>query len=308
LEAQLAESRRKLLAARSHRQRPRRDDKVLAGWNGLMIESLARAAAVLDEPRYYDAAALAADFLLTHLRDPQGRLLRSWRRGAARFPAYLEDYASLANALVSLYEARFEERRIDEATGLVDEILRQFVDADSGGFFTTAVDHEPLVARKKDMIDGSLPSGGGLAVMALVRLGKLCGRGDYVAAAESALRAAVPIIQQSPTAMGQMLLALDLYLGPTPEVVVLGSADHTADREVLAELHRRYVPNKVVAFRDGPQADGRRAAALAGIFQGKRPIPPGPTVFVCEPFTCQAPVTGREAALSALESLARGPT
>lgn len=308
LESQLAEGRRMLLEARSHRPRPGRDDKVLTAWNGLMVESLARAGAVLGEPRYCDAAAAAADFLLTRLRDPEGRLLRSWRSGAARFLAYLEDYASLANALVSLYEARFEERWIDEATGLVDQILRRFADTDNGGFFTTGADHEPLVARKKDMIDSSLPSGSGLAAMALVRLGKLCGRGDYLAAAESALRAAAPMMHQAPTAMGQMLLALDLHLGPTPEVVILGSSDHAADREVLAELHRRYVPNKVVAFRDGPQADGRQAASLAGIFQGKQAIPPGPTVFVCEQFTCQVPVTGREAALNALQGLTRSPT
>ncbi len=304
-EAELAENRRRLLDVRRGRPRPACDDKILTSWNGLMIESLAQAAAALGEPRYLEAASMAADFLLTRLRDPQGRLMHAWRQGQARFPAYLEDYASLAGALIALYEAGFDERWIDEAVGLADEMVRRFADAEGGGFYLTAVDHEPLVARKKDTLDNSVPSGGALATMVLLRLGKLCARDDYLSTAERSLRASIGLMQGAPLAMGQMLLALDVYLGPTPEVVILGSSDRSATRAVLAELHRRYVPNKVVAFREESTVVESGSPALRGIFRGKQPLPPGPTLFVCDHFRCQTPVTGKDAVLNTLAGLGK---
>jgi uncharacterized protein YyaL (SSP411 family) len=141
--------------------------------------------------------------------------------------------------------------------------------------------------------------------MLLLRLGNLCGRGDYLAAAEAALRAASPLMEQFPLSAAQMLLALDSYLGPMPELVILGSDDRAATAEVLRAVHRHYLPNKVVAFRPSPGPDGHRAKALDAAFQGKQPIPPGPTLYVCEHLTCQAPVSGKEAALAAVASLAQ---
>lgn len=302
-EAELAESRRRLLEVRARRSRPARDDKVLTSWNSLAIESLAQAGAALGEPRYVDAAAAAAEFLLTRLRDPQGRLLHAWRQGRARFSAYLEDYAALANALIALYEARFQERWIDEALQLAEEMVRRFVDPEKGGFFLTASDHEPLVVRKKDVFDSSVPSGGALATTALLRLGKLCARDDYLATAQASLRASVGLMQQAPHVMGQMLLALDFHLGPVPELVFLGSDEPSATRTVLSELHRRHLPNKVAAFRDTRANDTYRSPALSAIFHGKRPLPTGPTLFVCERFTCQSPVSGTDAVLNTLAKL-----
>ena len=300
---ELAGSRARLLAARAQRVRPGRDDKVLASWNGLMIEALARAGAVLGEPRYVDAAGAAADFLLGRLRRDDGRLLHCWCRGRARLDAYLDDHAALAGALVSLYEARFEERWIDEAVRLADQILARFADPRSGGFFFTADDQQAPIARKKDVADSSTPSSGGLATEVLLRLGKLCGRGDYLEAADRSLQAAAPLMEKMPHGLGQMLLALDVRLGPTPEIVVLGSGDKEVDREVLDDLRRRYLPNQVVAHRSAHDSNGHRSDALSGIFRGKTPTGPGPTVYVCKSFTCSAPVSGREAALSAWAGL-----
>jgi hypothetical protein len=296
LEAELATSRQRLLEARSARVRPGRDDKVLVSWNGLMIEALARSGAALGQPRYVDAAAGAARFLLSALRSGDGCLLHVWRGGQARVDAFLDDYASLANALVWLYEARFEECWIDEAARLADEILRRFHDPAEGGFFYTAAGHASLIARKKDMLDSSLPSGGGLATMALLRLGRLCGRNDYLDAARQSLRACATLIQRAPMGSGQMLLAQDFDLGPTAEIVLLGSDDHRATAEALAVLGRQFAPHQVVAFRDTSAATGPRSPALSAIFAGKQPMAPGPTLFVCENFACQTPVTGGEVA------------
>ena len=305
LEAELADKRSRLRQRRDARPRPPRDDKVIASWNGLMIEALAGAGMAFGEPRYTSAAADAADFLLARLRDADGRLMHVWRQGQARFLAYLEDYASLANALVTLYEAQFNERWIEEAVDLADQMLRRFADPEQGGFYATAPDHHAPVVRKKDVLDSSVPSGGGLAATALLRLGRLCGRDDYLAAAEAALRAALPVIERWPMATGQLLLALDAYLGPAPEIVILGSTDGEADRDVLAALYRRYLPNRVVAFRDGGSSAPDRGGALSAIFRGKAAIPPGPTVFLCERFACQAPVSGKDAALRAWSDLTR---
>jgi len=296
LEAELATSRQRLLEARSARVRPGRDDKVLVSWNGLMIEALARSGAALGQPRYVDAAAGAARFLLSTLRSSEGRLLHVWRGGQARIDAFLDDYASLAHALVWLYEARFEECWIDEAALLADEILRRFHDPAEGGFFYTAAEHESLIARKKDMLDSSLPSGGGLATMALLRLGKLCDRNDYLEAARQSLRACATLMERSPTGSGQLLLALDFDLGPAAEIVLLGGDDRQAAADALAFLGREFLPNKVVAFRDASSACGLRSPALSPIFAGKQPIAPGPTLFVCQHFSCQTPVTGDDVA------------
>jgi len=211
LEAELAADRAELLAARARRVRPSRDDKVLTSWNGLMIEALARAGAALDEPRYRAAAAAAADFLLTRLRDGDGRLLHCWRAGQARHTAFLDDHANLSNALITLYETQNERRWLDEALRLADAILARFADA-GGGFFYTASDHQPLIARKKDVIDAPVPSSTGMAAMALLRLSRHVDRDDYRRAAEETLRVCFDLMSRASLGAGQLLLALEELL------------------------------------------------------------------------------------------------
>ena len=214
--AQLAEDRRELLAARACRVRPARDDKVLLSWNGLMVDALARAAAALGEPRYGQAAARAARFLTASLRDDQGRLVHSWRSGRPGHPAFLDDYASLANALATLHQQQPGEGWLDEATALAERMLADFADPRQGGFFYAADAQEPLIVRKKDLVDNAVPSGNGLAVTALLRLAELCHRDDYRQAAENTLRACMGILEQAPTATGQLLLGLEMALRRRP--------------------------------------------------------------------------------------------
>ena len=306
LEIELAVSRRKLLEARSRRVRPGRDDKVLLGWNSLAIDSLARAGAALGEPRYLAAAVRAAQFALGPMRQSDGRLWHCWRRGRASVDGLLEDYAGLANALVTLYESQFDERWIDEAIHLADQVLARFADRQGGGFYTAAEDHGSLLVRKKDMVDSSVPSGGGLAAAALVRLGRLCGRSDYLAAAEAALRASGPLIQRMPLGAGQLLLVADLYLGPSPEIVLVGSDDAEENAEVLLALERLYLPGRVVAFRSAASGGDHRSPALMGLFADRTPVDGEPALYVCENSTCRAPVHGTKAVLAALSDLAPG--
>jgi hypothetical protein len=224
----------KLYGERSKRVWPGRDEKILTAWNGLMVAAFAQAGAVFGVPRYVEAAARAADFLLTRMRDAGGRLYRT--AGAdqpAKLAGYLEDYAYTADALVTLYEATFDPRWVKAAAELADVMLARFADG-KGGFFYTADDHERLIARTKDLHDGSVPSGNAVAVTALLRLAALTGRDDYRRHAEKTLRTYHTLMADHPSAAGQMLAALDFHLGPVDEVAVVGPAGPDVDRVLRA--------------------------------------------------------------------------
>jgi uncharacterized protein YyaL (SSP411 family) len=302
LTTELAESRTALLQVRDQRVRPGKDDKVLTNWNGLMIDSMARAGAVLGEPRYLAAAHRAAEFLRTNMTREDGRLWHTWRRGRAKLDAYLDDYACLANGLISLYEAGFQEQWIDEAVRLTDLMLVHFRDTVGGGFFYTADDHEQLIVRQRDVHDSSVPSGSGMAATVLLRLGRLCGRADFLTAATETLSAMAGVMQGATLAAGQGLIALDMHFGPAPEIVVLGESDQPEVAEVLLDLRRRYLPNTALACR--PKADAEDGSLELGpIFQGKVGGGTPPTVFICEKFACQEPVHGPDAAMKAWAEL-----
>lgn len=299
LKQELAASRAKLFAVREGRIHPGKDDKVIVAWNGLMIDALARAAAALDEPRYAAAAVKAADFIHEKLQRPDGRLLHTYRHGQAKLDAYLDDYACLANGLISLYEATFDATRLEEAARLLDIVLAHFADPQAGGFFYTADDHEQLIARNKDFTDASVPSASGVTAYALARLGKLTGDQKYIAAAEGTLTAAAGLMQQAPAAMGQMLLALDFQLGPTFELVLAGDPTNATVAKSLAEVRRQFLPNKVLA--GGSAAGGSKL--LEPLLAGKASAGNEPTLYLCEGFTCQAPANGGAAITKQLAEL-----
>ncbi|UUO05807.1 thioredoxin domain-containing protein [Blastopirellula sp. J2-11] len=295
LRRELDVAREKLLKVRDQRIRPAKDDKVLVSWNGLMIDSLARAAGALNEPKYLIAAERAADFVFDRMFDDSGRLLHSYRHGVAKLAAYLDDYANLANACISLYEASFAERWLQRAIELTNLMIRHFGDPVGGGFYFTADDHEKLIARNKDMYDNSVPSGNSMAAVVLLRLSALLGNTELLDEAVTTIRVAAPLMKKHPTATGQMLAAVDRYLGPAREVVILGNTDSDATSEFLAELRRRYTPNSVIACIS-PETTLPDDSPLAPIFAGKAPLPEADgTIFVCENFACQRPVTAAEA-------------
>ncbi len=306
LQAELAESRAKLLAIRDQRVRPGKDDKILVSWNALMIDALARAGVIVGERRYLEAASKAAAFVLRELtRD--GRLLHTWRHGEAKLDAYLDDYAYFINALVTLYESTLHEPWIDEAARLADLMRLHFEDSAGGGFFFTADDHEQLIARNKDFHDASVPSGNGMAATALIRLGKLTGRHEYLESALGAIVAGMPVIERAPTAAGQLLIALDMWLGPMHELALVGDSDEAENRAVLAEMQRAYLPNRVLAYRpaqDEPGAEVGRSQFLEPLFAGRMAIDQQPTLYVCQNFTCQAPHVGAAAIRQAVAALA----
>jgi hypothetical protein len=305
LTAELAESRARLLAAREERVRPGKDDKILVSWNALMIDALARAGVIVDEPRYTAAAVRAARFVLEQVSRADGRLLHTWRHGKAKLAAYLDDYAYFVNALVTLYETTFYERWIDEAVRLADLMRLHFEDRENGGFFFTADDHEVLIARNKDFHDASVPSGNGMAATALIRLGKLTGSADYLESALGAIVAGLPVMERMPTAAGQLLIALDMWLGPLQELVLVGGSEEAESRSLLRAIQRSYIPNRVLAYRDAQADPAGRSRHLDPLFAGRTAIDRQPTLYICQNFTCQAPVVGAAAIRREVEALAR---
>jgi len=278
---------------------------VLVSWNGLMIDSMARAGAALNDSRYTSAARAAADFLWENLRREDGRLLHTWRHGKSRLDAYLDDYTCLINALVSVYEATFDETYIDRAVELADAVLELFGDSSGEGFFYTAADHEQLIARTKDVQDSSVPSGNSMAAMGLLRLGKLTGRREYLDAAEGAMRAALPILDMSPIAASAMLLALDVHMGPAQEIALVAPAADEQTNSLVNDLCSRFIPRKVVALRTFDEAEQQRSAHLDPLFAGKQPVDGKLAAYVCENFSCKQPAVGADEIRTTWDGLQR---
>lgn len=293
----LAQAKEKLFVVRSQRVWPGRDEKILTAWNGLMISAFAEAAQILNNKEYVEAASKAADFLLTRMRADDGRLYRTWFTGSdPKLNAYLEDYAFLIDGLVSLYEATFDMRWIDSALELTDVMIDQFWDSEGAGFWFTGKDHEQLITRNKDPHDGAIPSGNSVAVTALLRLAKLTGRTDLQEKAEATLQSCGELLTTRAPAAGQMLNALDFHLGPTQEFAIVGDPEQEETQQVLSLIHSTFRPNKVVALK---RPDEESTLAL---LKGKVEAEPGRvTTYVCENFTCQAPVVGVDALRAALQ-------
>jgi uncharacterized protein len=276
----LESARQALLEARAERIRPGLDDKRLTSWNALAIAALAEAGAVLDREDYLSAARECADFLLTRMRDPNGRLLRTYKGGDARLNAYLEDHAFLLEALLTLYESSFERRWFEAARELAETTIERFGDPERGGFYSTSTDHEELIARRKEVGDHPIPSGNSSAALGLLRLAALTGEGRYAQQAEAVLSLFSEPAIRHPEAFAHLLRALDFHLSPTREVALVGEDVSELAAVVRSELR----PHLVVAA----SAEGSDVPPL---LEGRTTVEGRPTAYVCQNFTCQLPVT-----------------
>jgi hypothetical protein len=288
--ARLTDARGRLLARRADRSQPARDDKALAAWNGLAIAAFADASvslAAADRTAadgYQAAAVRAAEAIVDGLLRPDGSLGRSWKDGRASGSGVLEDYTHLADGLLALYEATFDERWFTTARGLIDRVLARFVDP-AGGFFDTADDHERLVTRPKDVQDNAVPSGNAMAARVLLRLAAWTGEGGYRDAAERAMRAVVPFVSRYPTGFAQWLSAMDLGLAAGVEVAIVGAPDDLATHALLAEVQTGFRPDQVVAVAVEP------TASVVPLLRDRIALDGHATAYVCRRFVCRLPVT-----------------
>jgi uncharacterized protein YyaL (SSP411 family) len=297
--AELADARTALYAHRDERVRPGLDDKRICSWNALMIAALADAGAAMGRQDYLDAACACARFVFDSMRDPEGRLLRTWKDGSGRLNAYLEDHAFLVEGLLRLYEATLEVRWFDAARETADAMIERFADDQRGGFFTTSHDHEALIARRKDVGDHPIPSGNSSAAFGLRRLAALTGERSYEEQAVGAMRLFSSAAARHPDAFGHLLQAIDFHLSPVREVALVAPGNGAGASSSLAELagvvrsaHRPHVvlaggpegTERPELLRERPAVEGRAAA------------------YVCENFACKAPVTDPKELAAALRS------
>jgi uncharacterized protein YyaL (SSP411 family) len=275
-----------LLAERSKRVAPGRDEKQLTAWNALAIRGLAIAGRSLDRPELVDAAAAAVEFVRDNLLS-DGRLLASFKDGEARFPAYLDDHAFLLDALLELLQARWNTRHLAFARQIAELLLEHFEDRDNGGFWFTANDHEALIHRSKPLADEAVPSGNGIAAFALQRLGFLLGDTRYLDTAERTLRAAWRALDEYPHGHVSLLAALEEYL-EHPEIVVIRGNDEDVGRW-RDSASKVYAPRRLVF------AIGRDESDLPGALADRAPVAGETVAYRCLGTHCEMPVTTWEA-------------
>jgi uncharacterized protein YyaL (SSP411 family) len=291
----LAAAKGKLLAERGKRPRPHLDDKTLTAWSGLMITGFAKAGAALGaagtvgDERYTAAAVRSATFVREHLYDETAKTLkRRWRDGHAEVDGFLEDYAYLVQGLLDLYEATLDHRWLAWAVDLQATQDARFWDAKAGGYFSTAEGDASLLVRMKDEQDGAEPSGNSVAAMNLLRLARMIDDAALAGRAKQTLAAFAGRARQSPRALPYLLAAGGLALAEPRQVVIAGDPKSPEAKALLAEVHRRYQPNRVVLGADGGPGQAWLAARSAAV-KDMKPINGRPAAYVCEGYVCQQP-------------------
>jgi uncharacterized protein YyaL (SSP411 family) len=270
--------RKTLFEAREKRVHPSKDDKVLTDWNGLMIAALARASQVLGEEEYLRAAVKAADFFLEKMLDKNGTLYHRFVKGEMAVEGFLDDYAFLVWGLIEVYEASFDDRFLQAASKLTDIMVTRFWDEKEEGFFFSARGSADIMAKRKEVYDGALPSGNSVAILNLLRLSRLNANTAYETMARDMSRTFAGEVKESPSAHTFLLLGVDFALGPAYNVTLVGDLKDEGLLNMLKTLRVRYLPRMEVSLK---------SAAKAGL--GFEQIEEKATAYVCRDQTCQSP-------------------
>jgi len=289
--------RQKLFVYRDKRVHPHKDDKILTDWNGLFVAALAKGARVFDEPRYASAAKRAVSFILDNMLTSEGRLLHRYRDGEAALPANLDDYTFLIHGMLELYETTFEVDYLKKALRLNEYLFRHFWDEKNGGFYFTGDDGEPLLIRQKEIYDGAIPSGNSIAMLNLLRLGRMTANSNLEQKAASIGRAFFENVRQSPSAYAQLMIAVDFAVGPSYEVVISGDSQAEDTKEMLRAIGRTFIPNKVVIFLP-IEPDFSEIKGIVPFTAHLTTIDNKATAYVCTNYNCKLPTTNIDAMLS----------
>jgi uncharacterized protein YyaL (SSP411 family) len=296
LDRRIASARAILYEARSKRVWPGRDEKILAGWNGLMLRGVATAARVFGDSSHARLAVANGEFLFANMvRD--GRVMRSHKDGETRIPGFLEDHASVALGFIALYELTFDSVWIERATAIARAMIQWFGDDETGAFFDTASDAEQLIARPRDATDNAMPSGISLAVELLLHLGDLTGDQAMSERARRVISSMVTALEKYPTAFGHMLGAADMIVYGAVEVAIAGSRQDERFTRLEREVAAHYVPSLVLA-------GGESSESSIALLQN-RDSRNGPTAYVCHSYVCDEPVTDPSTLGAQLESASR---
>jgi uncharacterized protein len=290
-----------LRLVRSTRPPPLRDEKVLASWNGLMIGAYARAAFVFNDASYAQIARRAADFVLTRMRDGS-RVSHSIKEGHRGGAGYLDDYAFMIAGLLDLYEATGEIRWLEQAMSLDAALRGEFADKTRGGYFLAPADAEPLLAREKPAYDGAEPTGNSVEALNLLRLYELTTRDEYRAAADRTLHAFQDTMTRAPTALSEMLLAVDFATDRPKDIVIVVPSSNMDPEPLVSKVRATYLPNRVLV-RVVSGGDSRAPSSLEGLAADKAPRNGRPTAYVCEGQACKLPTNDPETFASQLRDV-----
>ena len=301
----LADARRRLGDIRARRPRPHLDDKAITAWNGLMISAFARAAQVLDEPRYAAAAERAAAFAGEHLFDPAtGTLARRHRAGETAIDGFADDYASLVQGLLDLYETTFNVAHLAWAIALQTHLDEQFRDGEGGGYFSTTGNDPSVLLRMKEDYDGAEPSPNSVAALNLLRLSQMT---DDPPLREMAARTFAVFgerLQEAPSALPQMLAAIAYHLDKPRQIIIAGKPGAADTRAMLRVVHASFIPNKIVLLADG----GTGQEILGGhidFINSVSMIDGKATAYICEDYSCLLPTSDLNAVAEMLAPVQR---
>ncbi len=301
LRERLENIRQKLFEVREKRIHPLKDDKVLTDWNGLMIAAFSKAARAFDEPTFAETARNAAEFILSEMRLKNGRLLHRYREGEKAINAYLDDYAFMSWGLIELYETTYDTRYLKAAIEFTDILLEHFWDQKNYGFFFTTDDATDLLVRKKEIYDGAIPSGNSVAMLNLLRLGRMTGNTTYEEKASQLGQAFSEQVNRYPAGYTMMMVAVDFAAGPSHEVVIAGNLENADAAEMIKALNRPFIPNKIVVFRPASESEPK-IAQIAEYAASMTEINNKATAYVCQNFACELPTNDAQKMLDLLSN------
>ncbi|HEX3030820.1 MAG TPA: thioredoxin domain-containing protein, partial [Bacillota bacterium] len=292
-ERPLAGECRLLFEAREKRIHPHKDDKILTGWNGLMIAALAFGSRVLGEDRYAQAAARAVAFITAKLRRPDGRLLARYRDGEAAYPAYADDYTYLTWGLIELFQATHDPAHLELALELTSDLVKYFWDSQQGGLFLYGSDSEELFTRPKEIYDGATPSANSVAALNFLRLGRLTGRQDLEDYTIKMFQTFGGNLNLTPMGHTHFMQAVWWHRSGGIEVTLVGNPQADDLREMLQEVNRPFAPELLLTVKNG--GDGKALEELMPQVTDRVAVEGRATAYVCTGFACQPPVTDSEA-------------
>jgi uncharacterized protein len=284
---ELDRARSLLLETRSQRIRPLLDDKILTSWNGLMISAMAKTGRILNDSARIEKAEKAMNFILSEMRQPDGKLLRRYRDGEGRYNGYLFDYTSTAVACLDLYDATYNSDYIRHAKELMQTVEEKF--ASEGAYYETANDAENLIVRQISGYDGVEPSGNSNAALAFLKLSALLADPALATKAEKIFTSFHEDVMEYGLNSAFMMQALHLYLGGLKEVAIVGPRNHSSTEEMMKAIRGGFFPNAVFAFSYADEVD--KTAVNIPLLAGRKVVDGQATAYVCRQGTCLAPVT-----------------
>jgi len=290
----------KLFNVREKRVHPYKDDKILTAWNGLMIAALGKAAQVLQDRKYSEAAAKTIKFIFTNLKSKDGRLLARYRDGEAKFNGYLDDYAFLMWGLIEQYEATFDPSYLEQSIELHHQMKEYFWDKENGGFFFSGNDAEDLIARPKEIYDGAMPSGNSVAALNILKLARLTSDFQMEDNAMAHINTFIGTISEMPRAYAYFLMAVQFVIGPTKEVVITSESENDESDNMLKLIQTGFYPEMVLIYKNNKWESD--LVGIAPFTKEQVSIQGKATAYVCENFACQAPTTSLDSLLKMLQS------